>query len=109
MNVVLDGKRIRDDLARLGDKLKVPADQVYVPKPEDVLYTIGGQWKQRYIVRKDDELYISPVHYNADSDRFENYHEADWDKRPWLKNCGGCHAPGLDLEAKTFTEPGVGC
>lgn len=107
--VDLDEKRIREDLAKLGDKLKVPADQIYVPKADEVLYTIGSQWKQRYIVSKDDDLFISPVQFNVETDRFVNYHEHDWDKRPWLKKCGGCHATGVDLEAKAFVEPGVGC
>ena len=38
-----------------------------------------------------------------------NYHEADWDKRPWLLKCGGCHATGVDLEKKTFSELSVAC
>ena len=55
-----DEKRIREDLAKLGDKLKVPADKIYIPKIEDVKYTIGSQWKQRYLVEKDGVLYIAP-------------------------------------------------
>lgn len=49
------------------------------------------------------------MQYNIETGRFVNYHEHDWKKRPWLKKCGGCHATGVDLESKTFTEPGVGC
>ncbi|MGB5749165.1 MAG: multiheme c-type cytochrome [Desulfobacterales bacterium] len=107
--VPIDEKRIREDLAKLGDKLKVPADQIYVPKLDEILYTIGSQWKQRYLVKKDDILYISPIQYNADTHRWVNYHEADWDKRPWLLKCGGCHASGVDMEKNTFVEPGVTC
>jgi hypothetical protein len=33
--VDLDEKRIREDLAKLGDKLKVPADKIYIPKVEE--------------------------------------------------------------------------
>ncbi len=104
-----DEKRIREDLAKLGDKLKVPADQIYIPKVEEIRYTIGSQWKQRYIVEKEGVLYISPVQYNHETDRWVNYHEADWDKRPWLLKCGGCHATGVDLEKQKFIEPAVGC
>jgi hypothetical protein len=32
--VPIDEKRIREDLAKLSKKLKVPADQIYVPKIE---------------------------------------------------------------------------
>jgi len=105
----IDEKIIRTDLAKLGDKLKVPADQIYVPKLDEILYTIGSQWKQRYIVKKDDTLFISPIQYNVETHRWVNYHEADWDKRPWLLKCGGCHTTGVDLDKQTFMEPGVSC
>ena len=105
--VELDEKRIREDLAKR--KLKVPADKIYVPKPEEIEYTIGSKWKQRYIVRKNGTLFISPVQYNTETDKFVDYHEEDWDKRPWLLKCGGCHTTGVDLEKQTFSEPAVGC
>lgn len=107
--VPIDEKRIREDLAKLSDSLKVPADEIYVPKKDEILYTIGSQWKQRYLVKKDGTLYISPIQYNADTHRWVNYHEQDWDKRPWLLKCGGCHATGADLEKDTFKEVGVSC
>ena len=107
--VELDEKRIREDLAKLGNKLKVPADQIYIPKVEEVKYTIGSQWKQRFIVEKNGILYIAPVQYFADTDRWVNYNEATWDKNPWLLKCGGCHATGVDLEKQKFVEPAVGC
>jgi hypothetical protein len=107
--VPIDEKRIRADLAKLEANLKVPSDQVYVPKKDEILYTIGSQWKQRFLVKKDDTLFISPIQYNADTHRWVNYHEKDWDKRPWLLKCGGCHATGVDMEKNTFNEPGVAC
>ncbi len=105
----IDEKRIRTDLAKLEKKLKVPSDQVYIPKVDEILYTIGSQWKQRFIVNKDDTLFISPIQYNVETDRWVNYHEGDWDKRPWLLKCGGCHTTGVNLEKQTFNEPGVSC
>ncbi len=104
-----DEKRIREDLAKLGDKLKVPADQIFIPKIEDIKYTIGSQWKQRYIVEKNGILYIAPIQYFADTDRWVNYNESTWDKRPWLLQCGGCHATGVDLDKQKFSEPSVAC
>lgn len=105
----IDEKKIREDLAKLGDELKVSADQVYVPKIDEILYTIGSQWQQRFLVKKDDTLYIAPIQYNADTHRWVSYHEEDWDKRPWLLLCGGCHLTGVDLEKNTFNEPNVSC
>ncbi len=104
-----DEKMIREDLAKLGDKLKVPADKILIPKVDDIKYTIGSQWKQRYIVEKGGVLYIAPIQYNADTDRWVNYNEATWDKNPWLLKCGGCHATGVDLDKQKFVEPAVGC
>jgi hypothetical protein len=107
--VEIDEKRIREDLTKIAANLKVPPDQIYVPKLDDIKYTIGSQWKQRYLVEKEGTLYIAPVQYNLDTHRWVNYHEADWDKRPWILGCGGCHATGVNLEKKTFNEPGTGC
>lgn len=107
--VPIDEKKIRTDLAKRSKKLKVPADQIYVPEKDEILYTIGSQWKQRYLVKKQGSLYIAPIQYNVDTDIWVDYHEEDWNKRPWIKKCGGCHATGVDLDKGTFVEPGVGC
>ena len=105
----LDQAVMKEDFKKIEKKLKVPLDQVYFPKREDVLYTIGSQWKQRYLVKKDGKYFIAPTQFNIDTGRWVNYHDHDWEKRPWLKKCGGCHATGVDLENETFLEPGVGC
>jgi hypothetical protein len=99
---------IRADLEKLKD-LKVPAAEIHIPKVEEIRYTIGSQWKQRYLVEKSGMLYIAPIQYNLDTDRWVNYNEATWDKRPWITKCGGCHATGVDLEKNSFSEPAVGC
>lgn len=101
--------KIREDLARLGDELEVPADEIHVPSVEEIRYTIGSQWKQRYVVEKDGTMYIAPIQYNVDTNQWVAYHETDWDQRPWLLKCGGCHTTGIDLEKKAFVETGVGC
>ncbi len=76
---------------------------------DQVLYTIGNQWKQRYITRIKDELYILPAQYNLETGRWKPYHANNWKERPWLKKCGGCHVTGLNYEKRTFAEPAVGC
>ncbi len=105
----IDPEVIKADLTKIQDKLKIPADEVYIPAVEEIQYTIGSQWKQRYLVEKDGTLFIAPTQFNAETGRWVNYHEQDWDKRPWLKKCGGCHATGVDLDQNAFKEPGVGC
>lgn len=100
---------IRADLKKLGKKLKVPIDKIYIPKVEEIKYTIGMQWKQGFLIEKNGVLYVAPITYNALTDRWINYHEDDWDKRPWIKYCAGCHAMGVNLKTKSFSEPSVGC
>lgn len=100
---------IRADLEKIKDKLKVPLEEIYIPTPEEIVYTIGTQWKQRYIVDKGGMLVIAPVQYNVATRRWVNYYEDAWDKRDWLVRCGGCHATGVDLKEKTFSETSIGC
>jgi len=76
---------------------------------DQVLYTIGNQWKQRYITRIGDELYVLPAQYNLQTGKWTPYHADNWKERPWLKKCGGCHVTGLDYEKRAFIEPAVGC
>jgi len=104
----LDPAVIRADLEKIKDSLKIPPDQFFIPKPEEVLFTIGSQWKQRYLVQKDGMLVMAPIQYNTDTGRWVNYNEDKWDKNSWILKCGGCHATGVDLEKGTF-EPSVGC
>jgi formate-dependent nitrite reductase cytochrome c552 subunit len=105
----IDPEIIKADLKKIESKLKVPIEEFYIPKVEEILYTIGSQWKQRYLIKKDGKLHIAPTQFNVETGRWVNYHEHDWEKRPWLKKCGGCHATGVDLDQDSFIEPGVGC
>ncbi|MGD8227686.1 MAG: multiheme c-type cytochrome [Desulfobacteraceae bacterium] len=106
---VLDETKIREDLKKQADTLKVPVDQIYIPRMDEIKYTQGSQWKQQFIVEKGGELLIAPVQYNAETHEWYAYHEEDWEKRPYLTNCAGCHATGVDLGKKTLSEPGVAC
>jgi len=107
--VNIDEEQIRQDLEKISDSLKVPVNEIYIPKIEEIRYTIGSQWKQRYLIEQDGTLFISPLQYNIDTHRWVNYHEHDWKDRPWLLKCGGCHATGANLEKNNFSEPGVAC
>jgi hypothetical protein len=104
----INPEAIRADLKKLNN-LKVPVEKIYIPKAEEIKYTMGMQWKQGFLVDKNGMLYVAPVQYNAKSDSWFSYHEDDWDKRSWIYFCGGCHAMGIDLEKNTFSEMRVGC
>jgi predicted CXXCH cytochrome family protein len=105
----LNPEIIRADLEKIKDKLKIPVEEIYIPTPNEVLYAIGTQWKQRYVVQKDGVYYVAPVQYNIATRRWVNYYEDAWDQRDWLVRCGGCHATGVDLQQYTFSEPSIGC
>ena len=105
----IDPKVVRADLKKVENELKVPVEEIYIPKAEDVKYTIGVQWKQMYLVEHNQVLYVAPVQYNVWSHSWVPYHEDDWDKRPWTKYCGGCHAMNVDIRKNTFSEARVGC
>ncbi len=103
----IDHEAIKEDLYKLS--LKVPFEDLPPLKEEDILYTIGGAWKQRYLVKHNDDLYIAPYQFNVDKGRWVNYRESHWSQRPWLEECGGCHVTGVDLEKRSFAEPNVSC
>jgi hypothetical protein len=107
--VDFDPDKIRKGLGKPGGQLQMAADQIFIPKLEEIRYTIGSQWKQNYIVEKNGSLFVAPVQYNLETHNWSAYHEADWDQRDWSLKCGGCHTTGVDLEKKTFLEPAVGC
>ena len=105
----LNPEIIRADLEKIKDKLKIPPEEVYIPTTEEVHYVIGTQWKQRYLVQKEGVYYVAPVQFNLATRRWVNYYENAWDQRDWLVRCGGCHATGVDLQKRTFSEPSIGC
>jgi hypothetical protein len=105
----IDPKVIRADLKKMEKDLKVPADEIFIPKAENIKYTMGVQWKQMYLVEHNEILYAAPVQYDVLNDRWLPYHEDDWNKRPWTKYCGGCHAMGVDIQRGTLSEARVGC
>ncbi len=100
---------IRADLKKQEADLKVPVDSIYIPEVEEIKYTLGVQWKQRYLIEKNGQLLIAPIQYNAWTNTWTSYYEAEWERRPWIKKCGGCHAMGVDISRNTFVEPAVGC
>ncbi|MBI4654653.1 MAG: hypothetical protein HY752_06620 [Nitrospirae bacterium] len=78
-------------------------------KKEDVDYTLGNQWKQQYLKKTGVDYIVLPAQYNISAHEWEAYYPNDQQKRMWFKECGGCHATGVDPIKKTFKEPGIGC
>lgn len=93
--------------SRSGDTWTVTIGNVAYP----VHYTIGYQWKQRFITRIGNAHYILPVQYNRATGEWVTYNASDWyngttprytsqaeietdvyKKNSWERKCMGCHS-----------------
>ena len=92
----------------------------------EIDYTLGGEWKQRYMVEwEDGSLYVLPIQWNVANREWVDYAGAAPDadnfwadrSRLWQVGCGSCHVTGLDIgydsETDTFNttwvDGGAGC
>ncbi len=78
-------------------------------KKDDVWYTIGGHWDQRYLTKIGDDFYVLPRLWSVQSQRWRPYSTWAWRRRPYSKYCAGCHAVAYDPVTKTYAEQTVGC
>jgi len=77
---------------------------------DDILYTVGSHWVQKYLTRMEDGLlYQLPKIWNVPKRAWEPYTIFNWNVKPYNIFCDGCHTVGFDVKTKTFFEPGVGC
>jgi len=76
---------------------------------EDIAYTVGNHWIQKYLTRIDGVLYVLPKYWNIAERRWEPYSIWNWREQPYNVYCDGCHTVGFDPETESFFEPGVGC
>jgi len=72
---------------------------------EDVVYTMGSKYRQRYIAATEDGGFVVlPGQWLTESQQWVEYASADW-----LKDCVGCHVTGWDLATNEFSEVSIGC
>jgi hypothetical protein len=76
---------------------------------DEIYYTIGGHWDQRYLTKIDDEYYILPRLWSVQSKKWRPYSTYGWQKRPYSKYCVGCHSVGFDPKTKQINEHAIGC
>ncbi len=101
--VIQDAKK--NPLAIKGD-MRVP-DLPF--RKEDVFFTMGGHWDQRYLTRIGDDYYILPRLWSVQSRKWRPYSTYGWQRRPYSKYCVGCHSVGFDPATKDIVEHAVGC
>jgi hypothetical protein len=76
---------------------------------EEVEFTIGAHWNQRYMKKIDSDFYILPKSWSISSRRWEPYNVWGWKKMPYSKFCIGCHVTRYDPKDGSFVEHKIGC
>jgi len=77
---------------------------------DDVAYTIGSKWKQRYLTQSEDgNFYVLPAQWNVATAEWVPYNADTWQDKEWRQSCGGCHVTGLNTKTWGFVEFGIGC
>jgi hypothetical protein len=76
---------------------------------DQITYSVGSHWVQKYLTRIDGVLYVLPKYWNIPARKWEPYSIWNWMEQPYNILCDGCHTVGFDPATKSFFEPGVGC
>jgi hypothetical protein len=77
---------------------------------EDVEFTIGGHWDQRYMKKIGDEYFVLPKLWSVQSQSWRDYNVWSWRKKPYGKFCKGCHVTAYDPTANVpMAENRIGC
>ncbi len=92
-------------------------------KIEDVAFTYGSVWKQRYFYKKGNDYFAFPAQWDIQNKVWRAYHPAvgsDWwtdtkfypddmAQRPTGPLCDGCHSVGYNTTTHEVAEWNVGC
>ena len=86
---------------------------------DDVAFTYGSKWKQRYFTQVGDDYFALPAQwdvlnevwrrYNPQEEWWNGHYPTDQMGRPTGPLCDGCHSTDYDIETKTVSEWNVGC
>ena len=121
-HVVRDPK-VHPDAIIAADPATAPADIVKFTK-EDIAFTYGSRWKQRYFKKSGDTYVPLPAQWNFETKKWSKYHVADtgdwWavhypdpagdnSARPTAPLCDGCHSVNFNIDTKQPAEWNVGC
>ncbi len=104
----------------VADFSKLPKDADFTLK--DAIYTIGGKFKQRYMIpatiNGEEDFRLGNYQWNTQTQKWQHfkpykywYHDAyphDNQQFPTSTTCDGCHFTGYMSQAKRV-EPSIGC
>jgi len=110
----------KDPKVIVADFSRLPADADFIP--DEIVYTIGGKFKQRFMIRKDrdgkENYRIGNYEWNTETSKWQVYQVfKDWYHDAWPENnqeiptshtCDGCHFTGY-MSTQTRVEPGINC
>ena len=96
-------------------------DPLLTFKLEDVAFTYGSKWKQRYFKKVGDDYFPLPAQWDVTNKVWRAYNVkpgTDWWtahypsgnlQRPTGPLCDGCHSVNYNIQTKAVTEWNVGC
>ena len=115
---VLQDPKARPD-AILGDFSK--PNPLVTFKKEDVAFTYGSKWKQRYFTRIGNDYFVFPAQWDVKASVWRRYfvrdgtdwwtahYPAEQMQRPTGPLCDGCHSTNFNPANNSVTEWNVGC
>jgi predicted CXXCH cytochrome family protein len=90
-------------------------------KKEDIAFTYGSRWKQRYFTKIGNDYFVFPAQWDVTAKMWRPYfvregtdwwfphYPADQMKRPTGPLCDGCHSVNFNVKTNAVTEWNVGC
>ncbi|MDA7818304.1 multiheme c-type cytochrome [Sulfurimonas sp.] len=109
-----------DPSVLVADFSKLPKDANF--KLEDATYTVGGKFKQRFMIRKDvdnkEDYVLGNYQWNVETKKWQSYkswkywykdaypHENE--QHPTSRACDGCHFTGF-MSREIRVETGIAC
>jgi hypothetical protein len=73
----------------------------------EVKFTIGVHWTQRFLSERKGKLYVRSPIWSMQEDSWNTKY---WKDMLWIKYCGGCHSTGYSpVGGGEFSEMGISC
>lgn len=104
----------------VADFTKLPSDANF--KLEDATYTVGGKFKQRFMIRKDlngsEDYVLGNYQWNVETQKWQGFkpwkywykdaYEHHNNALPTSRACDGCHFTGY-MSTQKRVQPGISC
>ena len=111
---------LKDPSVVVADFSKLPADANF--KLSDATYTVGGKFKQRYMIRKDrngtEDYVLGNYQWNVQTKKWQHFkpwkywyktaYPHDNEQLPTSRACDGCHFTGF-MSQQQRVDTGISC